>query len=148
MALEAIPSYSDILHFMVYELTPNVSWNSGTMENSCVVENPQCISLGSTTCSPMLPPGLLNTWGAPKCVASLGVQGRKKRKRKPKVCRNEEEAETQRMTHIAVERNRRKLMNDHLAVLRSLMPESYAQRVCILCLIQSSIDLFPYYLYI
>lgn len=58
------------------------------------------------------------------------VQGRKKRRRKPRVCKNKEEAETQRMTHIAVERNRRKQMNEHLAVLRSLMPESYVQRVC------------------
>ncbi|KAI9124946.1 hypothetical protein K1719_003562 [Acacia pycnantha] len=56
------------------------------------------------------------------------VQGRKKRRRKPRVCKNKEEAETQRMTHIAVERNRRKQMNEHLAVLRSLMPESYVQR--------------------
>jgi hypothetical protein len=40
-----------------------------------------------------------------------------------------EEAETQRMTHIAVERNRRKQMNEYLAVLRSTMPASYVQRV-------------------
>lgn len=60
---------------------------------------------------------------------NLAVQGRKKRRRKPRVCKNKEEAETQRMTHIAVERNRRKQMNEHLAVLRSLMPESYVQRV-------------------
>lgn len=58
------------------------------------------------------------------------VQGRKKRRRKPRVCKNKEEAETQRITHITVERNRRKQMNEHLAVLRSLMPESYVQRVC------------------
>uniref|UniRef100_A0A0D3H1H4 BHLH domain-containing protein n=2 Tax=Oryza TaxID=4527 RepID=A0A0D3H1H4_9ORYZ len=32
------------------------------------------------------------------------------------------------MTHIAVERNRRKQMNEYLAVLRSLMPASYVQR--------------------
>ncbi|CAI0454101.1 unnamed protein product [Linum tenue] len=32
------------------------------------------------------------------------------------------------MTHIAVERNRRKQMNDYLALLRSLMPSSYVQR--------------------
>ncbi|KAK9052947.1 hypothetical protein SSX86_029577 [Deinandra increscens subsp. villosa] len=57
----------------------------------------------------------------------LGVQ-KKKRRRKPRVCKNKEEAETQRMTHIAVERNRRKQMNEHLAVMRSLMPESYVQR--------------------
>ncbi|XP_076958921.1 transcription factor bHLH94-like [Bidens hawaiensis] len=58
---------------------------------------------------------------------NLGVQ-KKKRRRRPRVCKNKEEAETQRMTHIAVERNRRKQMNEHLAVLRSLMPESYVQR--------------------
>ncbi|KAL6008359.1 hypothetical protein ACLOJK_033868 [Asimina triloba] len=59
---------------------------------------------------------------------SGGGQGKKKRRRRPRVCKNKEEAETQRMTHIAVERNRRKQMNEHLAVLRSLMPESYIQR--------------------
>ncbi|KAG6636202.1 transcription factor bHLH71-like [Carya illinoinensis] len=59
---------------------------------------------------------------------NLAAQGRKKRRRKPRVCKNKEEAETQRMTHIAVERNRRKQMNEHLVVMRSLMPESYAQR--------------------
>ncbi|XP_023533679.1 transcription factor bHLH71-like [Cucurbita pepo subsp. pepo] len=64
-----------------------------------------------------------SNWGA------VGLQqGKKKRKRKPKACKNKEEAETQRMTHIAVERNRRKLMSEHLSVLRSLMPESYVQR--------------------
>ncbi|KAI3494819.1 hypothetical protein L1887_40431 [Cichorium endivia] len=61
---------------------------------------------------------------------NLGIQGggKKKRRRRPRVSKNKEEAETQRMTHIAVERNRRKQMNEHLAVLRSLMPESYVQR--------------------
>lgn len=57
------------------------------------------------------------------------AQGRKKRRRRPRSCKNKEEAESQRMTHIAVERNRRRQMNEHLAVLRSLMPESYIQRV-------------------
>jgi hypothetical protein len=40
-----------------------------------------------------------------------------------------EETETQRMTHIAVERNRRRQMNEYLAALRSIMPEAYVQRV-------------------
>ncbi|KAL3735101.1 hypothetical protein ACJRO7_024274 [Eucalyptus globulus] len=56
-----------------------------------------------------------------------GGGGRRKRRR----CRsskNKEEIENQRMTHIAVERNRRKQMNEYLAVLRSLMPPSYSQR--------------------
>ncbi|KAI0513829.1 hypothetical protein KFK09_009860 [Dendrobium nobile] len=38
------------------------------------------------------------------------------------------EAESQRMTHIVVERNRRRLMNEHLCALRSLMPSSFVQR--------------------
>ncbi|GFP98327.1 transcription factor fama [Phtheirospermum japonicum] len=32
------------------------------------------------------------------------------------------------MTHIVVERNRRKQLNEHLCILRSLMPSSYVQR--------------------
>ncbi|CAL0311810.1 unnamed protein product [Lupinus luteus] len=60
--------------------------------------------------------------------SNFATQGRKKRRRKPRVCKNKEEAEAQRMSHITVERNRRKQMNEHLAVLRSLMPESYVQR--------------------
>ncbi|XP_058086049.1 transcription factor bHLH57-like [Magnolia sinica] len=54
---------------------------------------------------------------------------REKRKRKrAKPCKNHEEVESQRMTHIVVERNRRKQMNDHLNALRSLMPSSFIQR--------------------
>lgn len=52
---------------------------------------------------------------------------RRKRKR-TKPVKNKEEVESQRMTHIAVERNRRRQMNDHLSFLRSLMPPSYIQR--------------------
>ena len=63
----------------------------------------------------------------PSDVAAGG--GRRKRRRRTKSSKNKEEIENQRMTHIAVERNRRKQMNDYLAVLRSLMPPSYAQRV-------------------
>ncbi|VAH36375.1 unnamed protein product [Triticum turgidum subsp. durum] len=56
------------------------------------------------------------------------AQGRRKRRRRARSCKNREDAESQRMTHIAVERNRRRQMNEYLAVLRSLMPESYAHR--------------------
>ncbi|KAE8725016.1 Transcription factor bHLH96 [Hibiscus syriacus] len=42
--------------------------------------------------------------------------------------KNKEELENQRMTHITVERNRRKQMNEYLSVLKSLMPSSYVQR--------------------
>ncbi|XP_055816612.1 transcription factor bHLH96-like [Solanum dulcamara] len=58
---------------------------------------------------------------------STVISGRRKRRR-TKCAKNEEQIQNQRMTHIAVERNRRRQMNDYLAVLRSLMPPSYAQR--------------------
>ncbi|RDX57703.1 Transcription factor bHLH70, partial [Mucuna pruriens] len=50
---------------------------------------------------------------------------RKRRKRKTK---NKEDAEKRRMTHIEMERNRRRQITHHLAVLKSLMPSSYVQR--------------------
>ncbi|CAN6858753.1 unnamed protein product [Brassica oleracea] len=55
-------------------------------------------------------------------------RGKKRKRRKPRVCKNEEEAENQRITHIAVERNRRRQMSQHLSVLRSLMPQPFAQK--------------------
>ncbi|KAK0599445.1 hypothetical protein LWI29_005363 [Acer saccharum] len=63
----------------------------------------------------------------PTTTATATTVSRPKRRRS-KSRKNKEEIENQRMTHIAVERNRRKQMNDYLAVLRSLMPESYVQR--------------------
>ncbi|KAJ7973386.1 Transcription factor bHLH96 [Quillaja saponaria] len=51
------------------------------------------------------------------------------KRRRAKTRKNKEEIENQRITHIAVERNRRKQMNKYLSVLRSLMPDSYVQRV-------------------
>ncbi|CAL4912992.1 unnamed protein product [Urochloa decumbens] len=63
---------------------------------------------------------------APPEPAAAAVVRRKRRR--AKVVKNKEEIETQRMTHIAVERNRRRQMNEYLAVLRSLMPPSYAHR--------------------
>ncbi|XP_027165026.1 transcription factor FAMA isoform X1 [Coffea eugenioides] len=52
----------------------------------------------------------------------------KNKKKRSRTIKSSEEVESQRMTHIAVERNRRKQMNEHLRVLRSLMPGSYVQR--------------------
>ncbi|KAK4267091.1 hypothetical protein QN277_023924 [Acacia crassicarpa] len=53
---------------------------------------------------------------------------RRKRKRTTRLIKSREDVENQRMTHIAVERNRRRQMNDHLTVLKSLMPPSYIQK--------------------
>lgn len=61
-------------------------------------------------------------------AAAEAAPPRKKRRRRAKSCKSREETETQRMTHIAVERNRRRQMNEYLAILRSLMPEPYVQR--------------------
>ncbi|KAF9663438.1 hypothetical protein SADUNF_Sadunf17G0050100 [Salix dunnii] len=52
----------------------------------------------------------------------------KNKRKRPRTIKTSEEVESQRMTHIAVERNRRKQMNEHLRVLRSFMPGSYVQR--------------------
>ncbi|PIN24604.1 Transcription factor HAND2/Transcription factor TAL1/TAL2/LYL1 [Handroanthus impetiginosus] len=56
------------------------------------------------------------------------VAASRRKRRRTKSMKNKEEMENQRMTHIAVERNRRRQMNDYLSILRSLMPPSYAQR--------------------
>lgn len=58
--------------------------------------------------------------------AKVKEKRKRKRTRAPK---NKDEVENQRMTHIAVERNRRRQMNEHLNSLRSLMPPTFLQRV-------------------
>ncbi|CAL8106094.1 unnamed protein product [Prunus armeniaca] len=50
------------------------------------------------------------------------------KRRRTRSSKNKEEIENQRMTHIVVERNRRKQMNEYLAVLRSLMPQSLCSK--------------------
>ncbi|KAL4645233.1 hypothetical protein ACB092_02G221700 [Castanea dentata] len=62
---------------------------------------------------------------------AAATMGRRKRRRTRRT-KNKEELENQRMTHIAVERNRRKQMNDYLTVLKSMMPASYVRRASIL----------------
>ncbi|PKU75175.1 Transcription factor bHLH96 [Dendrobium catenatum] len=51
----------------------------------------------------------------PAAAAAIGGGISKKKRRRLKRCKNKEEAESQRMTHIAVERNRRRQMNDYLS---------------------------------
>lgn len=50
------------------------------------------------------------------------------KKRRMKCRKNKQDMESQRMTHIEVERNRRKQMNQYLSALRLIMPNSYVQR--------------------
>ncbi|KAJ3682029.1 hypothetical protein LUZ60_014602 [Juncus effusus] len=54
----------------------------------------------------------------------------KRRRKRTRVSQGKkpEETECQRITHINIERNRRKLMNEHLATLKSLIPSSLVPR--------------------
>ncbi|XP_022731905.1 transcription factor bHLH71-like isoform X1 [Durio zibethinus] len=133
MALETLSS-NEFLNFIIYDTicaTPYSSHDSFvtnfSLENSFSSQEQASSALN---CFSMVTPPQCRSKGAEAVDRrpNLTVQGRNKRRRKPRVCKNKEEAETQRMTHIAVERNRRKQMNEHLSVLRSLMPESYVQR--------------------
>lgn len=120
MTLEALSS-NEFLNFIIHDTISATPYNFSSDKG-----------VNTQSDSPVKPGS--GNWRRKQNVAA---QGRKKRRRKTRVCKNKEEAETQRMTHIAVERNRRKQMNEHLAVLRSLMPESYVQRVCLHSLIIS-----------
>ncbi|XP_074556746.1 transcription factor MUTE-like isoform X2 [Curcuma longa] len=71
---------------------------------------------------------VLHKAAAAAALAAGSERRKRKRPRPAAASKSVEEAESQRMTHIAVERNRRRLMNDYLATLRSLMPPSYVQR--------------------
>ena len=62
--------------------------------------------------------------------SQVGATRERRKRKRTRPAKNKEDVENQRMTHIAVERNRRRQMNDHLSVLKSLMPPSYIQRVC------------------
>uniref|UniRef100_A0ACD5Z4M6 Uncharacterized protein n=1 Tax=Avena sativa TaxID=4498 RepID=A0ACD5Z4M6_AVESA len=66
--------------------------------------------------------------GRGKAVSSSLAAAARRRRRRPKAVKNREETESQRRNHIAVERNRRRQMNEYLTILRSAMPPSYAQR--------------------
>ncbi|KAL3728690.1 hypothetical protein ACJRO7_033295 [Eucalyptus globulus] len=72
--------------------------------------------------------GLAGVGASPPPAAPPGTVAGRRKRRRMRIVKNRDEVESQRMTHIAVERNRRKQMNDYLAVLRSMMPPSYVQR--------------------
>uniref|UniRef100_A0A1J3K5G5 Transcription factor bHLH71 n=1 Tax=Noccaea caerulescens TaxID=107243 RepID=A0A1J3K5G5_NOCCA len=119
MTLEALSS-NGLLNFLLSEtLSPTPFKSLVDLEAS--PENDVIISKNTT-------PAISHQEPAPPRPSAQANRGKKRRRRKPRVCKNEEEAENQRMTHIAVERNRRRQMNQHLSVLRSLMPQPFAQK--------------------
>ncbi|CAI8615486.1 unnamed protein product [Vicia faba] len=99
---------------------PNFDYNNFNLQNE------QQHGFLNNNCSPQIEE--LNVVSNPSLDTSIPTRSRSK-KRRVKTSKNEEEIENQRMTHIAVERNRRKQMNHYLSILRSLMPQSYVQRV-------------------
>ena len=96
-------------------------YSSSPDHEPCAVDQP-------LTAAPFPPLAAVSSSAEEATTAVATTTGRRKRRR-TKSAKNKEEIENQRMTHIAVERNRRKQMNEYLAVLRSLMPPSYVQRV-------------------
>ncbi|KAF3962710.1 hypothetical protein ACB098_06G215100 [Castanea mollissima] len=103
-----------------------------TVSSECNQEKPNSAEKHYIESNSGSPPPWANPQSWPKQTQfskSLATVTRERKKRKrTRPTKNKEEVENQRMTHIAVERNRRRQMNDHLNVLRSLMPASYIQR--------------------
>ncbi|KAE8687305.1 Transcription factor bHLH96 [Hibiscus syriacus] len=87
---------------LIHHHCPNSSCDAANVNVLSSTYHPSAFNASSTTCN-------------------------RRKRRRSKTRKNKEEIENQRMTHIAVERNRRKQMNQYLSVLRSLMPESYVQ---------------------
>ncbi|KAL6641141.1 hypothetical protein ACP70R_019322 [Stipagrostis hirtigluma subsp. patula] len=131
MALEAVVHPQPQGHF-TYALpwcdTDTVSFGDGggwdPLLLASLVQNAEWEEVG---CEASLEHEVASAVSPPPVIQQQAAVMRRKRRR-AKVVKNEEEIESQRITHIAVERNRRRQMNDYLAVLRSLMPPSYAQR--------------------
>ncbi|KAL5835607.1 hypothetical protein ACOSQ3_015165 [Xanthoceras sorbifolium] len=105
-----------LLHNWNHDLSPPNSTVPPVHFNEALINNN-----GSNSLSHDQPP-------LPSTTTATAATTTRLKRRRSKSRKNKEEIESQRMTHIAVERNRRKQMNDYLSVLRSLMPESYVQR--------------------
>lgn len=142
MGLETLSS-NELLNLFIYDTTISSSSqlisnnNNECSDTSFLFSNNTCDHNNSNISQDF---GTTCLVGMQEKRQKLGVEGRKKRRRRTKTCKNKEEAETQRMTHITVERNRRKQMNEHLAILRSLMPESYVQRADQASIVGGAID--------
>ncbi|XP_055821076.1 transcription factor bHLH96-like [Solanum dulcamara] len=87
------------------------SCNYSTMQNQVIGD---CNIVGESNNNQLILEGSSANSNSSRCST-------RKRKR---TCNNK----NQRMIHIAVERNRRKQMNEYLNLLRSLMPSSYVQK--------------------
>ncbi|CAN6236081.1 unnamed protein product [Urochloa humidicola] len=106
---------------------------------ACAAASAGSFLFGATPASPA-PAAQAGAEGE-SCRAQQQQQGgRRKRRRRQRSVRSAADAESQRMTHIAVERNRRRQMNEYLASLRSLMPDSYVHRSDQASIVSGAID--------
>ncbi|XP_023769542.1 transcription factor bHLH71 [Lactuca sativa] len=125
MGLETLSSNNELLNLIIYNTATPFSFHETTTFHNHHPPPMEIITYNFPSPTAAQPHSSMEN---DQKSAVEGVGRKKKRRKKGRVSKNKEEAETQRMTHIAVERNRRKQMNHHLSVLRSLMPESYVQR--------------------
>ncbi|KAM0880895.1 hypothetical protein ACQ4PT_033275 [Festuca glaucescens] len=123
MTMDALCAASDVLVYNTFNAAAASSFHFGNAGGAST-EGAASWMAGSAMVAPPAP----MTVAMPAEEGEKVQAGRRKRRRRSRICRNREDAESQRMTHIAVERNRRRQMNEYLAELRSLMPESYAHR--------------------
>ncbi|KAK8493032.1 hypothetical protein V6N13_016173 [Hibiscus sabdariffa] len=136
MALEAVVFQQDPFSFQQQEQKPNYCNAEEMLAKSGAFgfRNLKEWQLHSNTSSPDIGFGFA-TGGSffsltdPVPLAPpVGARSCRRRRRRATIVKNREEIENQRMTHIAVERNRRRQMNDYLSEIRSMMPNSYVQR--------------------
>ncbi|KAK8716483.1 hypothetical protein V6N13_043790 [Hibiscus sabdariffa] len=106
------------------------SWGRTSPSSLLVHQNIKEWPSGSNSSSPDVgfATGGSGTLFSPTDSPPVDARPRRRRRRRAKIVDNRQEKENQRMTHIAVERNRRRQMNDYLAEIRSMMPNSYVQR--------------------
>ena len=133
MALEAMEYPPDLFGYACKELhTLSAVWGSQEQDKSLlgILDNSSSASSHAVqNGKEYWDPDSSSEAGEGSPPAEAPVGGGRRKRRRTKNSKNKEELECQRMTHIAVERNRRKKMNEYLAVIRSLMPASYVQRV-------------------
>ncbi|XP_057454940.1 transcription factor bHLH67-like [Lotus japonicus] len=114
---------SCVTHDMLEMQSPVKSESNYELQQQQHTHSASCVEKLSYECNQEEP---LKT--EQSCLKSQHATRERRKRKRTRLTKNKEDVENQRMTHIAVERNRRRQMNDHLSVLRSLMPPSYIQR--------------------
>ncbi|KAL4355387.1 hypothetical protein GQ457_06G020550 [Hibiscus cannabinus] len=127
MALEAVVFQQDLFGYNAKDL---YSFFGGSLSYEDNQANNDFVNGDYSISTSMAPPPHFSeaTNNVVDGSAAVETTSTRPKRRRLKTRKNKQEIENQRMTHIAVERNRRRQMNQYLSVLRSLMPQSYVQR--------------------